>query len=157
MILLVPYFLFTSGLIFEITGQTLVNTIDTPYSFSLTGRRLNLTLSYRLQDGAAAHWLAEHSKAGLPAYEDDLTWAILQLQGFSGYLGQYNRDEKPLPPAYLFFSSANNAGDLLAFTKRGYPGQREYMALTALPVLSQVVGSGQRIYDNGGARAVIIE
>lgn len=156
-VILVPYFLFTSGLVFEATGQMLVDKVDTPYSFALTGHRLNLTLSYRLQDGAAARWLAEKAKPGLPAYQDALTWAMIQLQGFSGELRQFSRDEKPLPPAYLYFSSANTDEGLLAFTRRGSPGQREYLELSALPLLNEGVASGDRVYDNGGAQVVVIE
>jgi len=39
---LIPYFLFTSGIVFEVTEQPNVASITTPYNFSLSGNRIDL-------------------------------------------------------------------------------------------------------------------
>ncbi|MBT9151555.1 MAG: hypothetical protein DDT40_01751 [candidate division WS2 bacterium] len=55
--LMVPYFLFTSGLMFEITGQESLNTITMPYSIALSDHRIDLGGGFTKNDELVRDWI----------------------------------------------------------------------------------------------------
>jgi hypothetical protein len=56
--LLLVYFLFTSGLVFEAVGSEDVGRVDTPYSIALSGERTGILEMYTDGDADCARWLA---------------------------------------------------------------------------------------------------
>jgi len=63
--ILIPYFMFTSGLIFEATQQDDVSKVNIPYSLSLSATRVDVTGIYTKNDGIVRDWIVEHDKAPL--------------------------------------------------------------------------------------------
>jgi uncharacterized membrane protein len=81
---LIPYFLFTSGFVYEVTGQKVTDKIDTPYSIALSSYRLDLAGVFNLQDGAAAQWLAQSVDAESKVYTDSHTQKLLDFYELPG-------------------------------------------------------------------------
>jgi len=66
--ILIPYFLFTSGAVFEITKVDSLTTITLPYSHSLSAARLDSTALFTDNDIAARDWVKANGK--FPIYGD---------------------------------------------------------------------------------------
>ncbi|KKM14935.1 hypothetical protein LCGC14_1701100, partial [marine sediment metagenome] len=56
-IILVPYLLFTSGLVFEASKSNITHFLDMPYSFALSAERTGVARLYKSDDLAAIEWL----------------------------------------------------------------------------------------------------
>lgn len=65
---LIPYFAFTSGAVFELTGVSEVNTITIPYSHALSAIRLDTTAVFTDSDIRARDWVEKNEK--FPVYGD---------------------------------------------------------------------------------------
>lgn len=76
--LLIIYFVFTSGLVFEITKSNTVASLETPYSLALSGDRLGLVGIYSQDDIKCARWLAEESNPNLMIAADYNGLSLLQ-------------------------------------------------------------------------------
>lgn len=78
--LLLNYFLFTSGLVFEASGSTNVGGVDMPYSIALSGERTGILEMYSKGDVSCAKWLATSpvcSGSHIPLYVDYNAAALL--------------------------------------------------------------------------------
>lgn len=58
-VLLLAYFLFTSGLVFEAVGSETIDKVDMPYSVALSDDRIGVLEVANEDDVACARWLAE--------------------------------------------------------------------------------------------------
>ncbi len=56
LLLIVPYFLFTSGLIFEVTKQPNISNGELPYSFALSSNRIEVIAKFTDNDYAVMEW-----------------------------------------------------------------------------------------------------
>jgi len=150
---LAPYFIITSGLTFEITGQSTISSVDLPYSYALSSHRVNLTGIFNESDSAAASWLvtgaAEHSNV----FTDLHTREIILHHDYRSMLQitYIKREDNDMRDGYYLFSSWNISKNELAFTSAGKPGMREYVSIGGIPGLGPILKSGDRIYVNGGA------
>lgn len=63
--LLVPYFLFTSGVVFSAEHKTNNSTVDIPYSIALSHSRLDVTAMGTKDDDKAVRWIAQNLGAHL--------------------------------------------------------------------------------------------
>lgn len=59
-LVLVVYFVFTSGLVFEISKSETIDHIDVPYSVALSAERTGVTGTYSENDVKAAEWIRDH-------------------------------------------------------------------------------------------------
>jgi len=111
--LLVIYYIFTSGLVFEITKSNSIAKFDTPYSVGLSAERTGVYSIYTKDDVKAAEWLVTNSDNGTMIVGDYNGWHLV-----ASYLGigtrmreegeRYNRTFDELPPeAYIFVTSWN--------------------------------------------------
>jgi len=64
-ILLIVYFLFTSGFVFEMTNTQMDGTFDTPFSIALSGERTGVVGIFSEDDIAVAEWLVNDSDKSL--------------------------------------------------------------------------------------------
>jgi uncharacterized membrane protein len=156
-VIFVPYFIFTSGIIYEVTGQQVTDRVDAPYSFALSNNRLNLTGIFNEQDEAAAEWLC--SKSGgttLNIYADANSYKMLLMPGCSvNWI--YIPIRENLPSAsYLYLTSWNNEKNSIAFSQSGKPGLRSFYNLTDVPATIQATNYGDKIYSNGGPAILIL-
>lgn len=156
--ILLIYFIFTSGLVFELSGKSDTNAVDTPYSFALSSNRLDLTGIFNYRDGAAARWLSQHACDNSTVYTDAHTWKIIMFEDDLQRLRavELNSQENEFQGGYIYFSTWNIERDEMAFTNAGRPGLREHLKASEVPGLGEALERSNRIYVNGGGEIWVI-
>jgi len=157
-IVLIPYFMLTSGLVYEVTGQDVTDKIDTPYSIALSSYRLDLSGVFCRQDGLAASWISQNSDDKTVLSTDQHTYRIVQFHGFRGAIGGISLDASPLAASdYIYLTRWNVEKNELAFA--WYPGLtklnaglRRHYSFKDIPGLIDAVNARDIIYNNDGAR-----
>jgi uncharacterized membrane protein len=76
--IMLVYFLFTSGLIYEITQSNIIEKVDMPYSYALSYERTGIVGVYNQDDINCAVWLAYESNQELPIVNDMNTLRLMQ-------------------------------------------------------------------------------
>lgn len=152
LVVLVPYFIFTSGVVFELTGQQDLNKVDSPYSIALSSHRLDIMGVFNLRDSAAVTWIAGEGDKDTPVYADDHALKLFSLYDYPCKLMHFTFPEMPAAPSYIFFTSWNNGKDELAFASMGKPGMRDHVRINDIPGLANVLDASNTVYVNGGAR-----
>jgi uncharacterized membrane protein len=173
---LIPYFLLTSGFIYEVTGMQVTDKIETPYSIALSSYRLDLAGVFYWRDGAAAEWLARRAGSETNVYGDSETGKLLIFSSFPGAtihlppdVSKTQKDSdrdlhgyaawlihpqeyasEPLADAYLYFSAWNIQKKEVTFNIR--PGLRRHLSFDDIPGLTRTIDNKNRIYNNGGAQ-----
>jgi uncharacterized membrane protein len=84
-ILLIPYLLFTTGVIFEATQETDLSKINVPYSIALSNNRVNMIGTYTENDLDARDWAIQQEYSILMADINGML-AISQVQSPFTYL-----------------------------------------------------------------------
>jgi len=156
LVLLVPYFLFTSGLIYEITGQRVTNVADTPYSIALSSYRLDLAGIMNEQDDAAARWLSERSSPQSQSSADVHACRAFLVNGYPGQLAVFQQDTTALK-GYVFLSAWNTYKNEVSFASTGRPGLRDIVEITGYPVLSCMLSQSNIVFRNGGPAIYSLE
>ncbi|MCX5997094.1 MAG: DUF2206 domain-containing protein [Chloroflexi bacterium] len=155
-IVLVPYFIFCSGLVFELTGQKVTDRIDTPYSNALSRYRLDLTGSFSARDGAAAHWLSTQTTDSSSLFTDHHAGLILQFNSVPGRRLTLEPSTVSLPSnSYIFLTAWNTSS--MALTYATAPGLRTYINLNEIPLFNEFRDNMYRIYCDGGAQVFLVE
>jgi uncharacterized membrane protein len=157
-LLILPYFIFTSGLVFEFSGQSDTNVIDTPYSIALSSNRLDLTGIFNSRDGAAALWLSRSAADNSTVYTDVHARKMILYQDYPPHLSisEFKRKDMRLEDGYVLLTTWNVNRDELAFHNTGRPGMREHLGVEAVPGLANALHNSNRIYANGGSMVYII-
>ena len=148
---LIPYFLFSSGFIFEVTGSyQLIDTRSIPSSSSLSYGKID-TGHYTEKEVAAAQWLGQTAPKDAKVYADvgmgiDLVtlwfYKHKQTSGFP-YWGEYMSAE-----AYIYLRSWNiEHGELVV-----EPSRR--ISLEEPTGLSEALQARNIVYNNGGAQVL---
>ncbi len=149
--ILIPYFLFTSGFIYEVTGQKVTAKVDTPFSIAFSIYRLDLAGVFYQQDGAAARWLSKSASNEVNVYVDSHSVKLLTFYEFPGKLQVLPRDASEFKrDSYIYFTAWNTAANEVTYSGRG-PGLRQYVSLDDIPGLKEAIESKNRVYNNGGA------
>ncbi len=155
---LIPYFLFTSGFIYEVTGQEVTDKIDTPYSIALSSYRLDLAGVFYWQDDAAAQWLTQHASDETKVYTDHQAFRPLAVHEFPGQIVGLPLDASKLSEdSYFYFSTWNMSKGELTFGVSQRPGVsisglRQSISFAEVPGLITAMEGKNRIYNNGGAQ-----
>jgi len=159
---LIPYFLFTSGFIYEVTGQDVTDRIDTPYSIALSSYRVNLTSIFYWQDGAAARWLTQRADTDTKVYMDMHSGSLLWLYDFPGKSIALSQDASKLKEdSYIYFTAWNTDKREITFAAgpglrmQVGPGLRMQVGFDDIPGFSKAVDDKNKIYDNGGAQILV--
>ena len=155
---LIPYFLLTSGLVYEVTGLDITDNIDTPYSIALSSYRLDLSGIFYPQDGIAASWFSRHSDEKTSLATDQHSHRIIQMHSYRGSLSAiYLVDDSLAADSYIYLTRWNVAKNELAFAM--YPGLvktnaglRKHLSLGEIHWLQAAIDEKDLIYNNGGAR-----
>lgn len=150
LIMLIPYFLFTSGLVYEITGQDITDKVDNPYSIALSSHRLDLAGVASQNDYSAAGWLSEKTSPLTKTYIDANAWKMLALNEYAGHLSYFQKNGMLDPADYIFFLSNNAQNSEVSFANSGKPGLRDIVKLNDYPALTEMIVDSNRIYSNGG-------
>lgn len=147
---IVVYFIFTSGLVFEVTKSEAINRVDTPYSASLSAKRTGVYATYTEDDLKAVKWLVSQKEQS-PIVSDYngglLVAAYIGLDRIRAEGLRYNINFTKIPDkAYIYLTSWNTETgkflDAVAHV-RGGAGLRE---CKDLPVLNYKV-----VYQSGNA------
>lgn len=151
LIILVPYFIFTSGIIFEAAGREDNNKVDIPFSIALSSYRLDLVGILNRQDVAAAGWLVAETKNDINIYADYHAAKVILL------LTQ-QIEPRPIPvnggfnnPCYIYFTAWNNINNQISFAEAAKPGLSIHLKTQDIPGLVEALSKSSRIYTNGGA------
>ncbi|MBM3175509.1 MAG: DUF2206 domain-containing protein [Chloroflexi bacterium] len=150
---LIPYFFFTSGVIFEVSKHQVTDRIDIPYSIALSSYRIDLAGVFNQQDGAAAQWLSLNVPHNSKIYVDDHTSQLLKFYGINKeQITHYPQDSDKLQDAsYAFLSSWNVSKGELTFAVG--PGLRRHTKTEDLPGLRDAEHMNQ-LYCNGSAKVL---
>jgi uncharacterized membrane protein len=108
--ILLLYFVFTSGLVYEITASNTTDKFIVPYSAALSGEHTGLIGIFTKDDVKCAEWLVSKSDESIPVFGDSNTWIFLR-----GYINQPTRTKVIYSPAdilksdhcYLFLRTWN--------------------------------------------------
>jgi len=154
LVVLIPYFLFTSGFVFEVTGHEVIDKIDSPYSIALSSHRVDVSGVFNWQDGAGADWLWQRLGDGDIAYADLHGWLLLgyenmpfsQIIGFPISVSEVSQD------SYIYFRTWNI--DMQEITYHtGIAGCRESVSFSEAGV-DDLIATRNRIYNNGGVQVL---
>lgn len=157
---LIPYFLFTSGFIYEVTGQEVTDRIDAPYSIALSSYRLDLAGVFYWQDGAVAQWLTQQAGDETKVYTDHQAFRSLEFYEFPGQIVGFPLDASKLSEdSYFYFSTWNMIKGELTFFVYQRPGVsisglRQSISFAEIPGLITAIEGRDRIYNNGGAQVL---
>lgn len=156
---LIPYFLFTSGFIYEVTGQKVTDRIDAPYSIALSSYRLDLAGVFYWQDGAAARWLTQHATYETKVYTDQQASKPFEFYEFPGGIVQLPLDGSELAESnYIYLSAWNTNKGELTFNviQKGQlvAGLRQSLSFAEIPGLITAIEGKNRIYNNSGAQVL---
>jgi len=152
-LVLVPYFLVSSGLAFEIIKQETADRIDAPYSIALSSYRLDLAGILNLQDGTAAKWLDQREDATV--LTDHHSRKIFSIFNSNTEFSDIPTDGV-YRPGYVYLSSWNNIKGEMSFATSGKPGLREHLKLYEITGLPVHLNNSDRIYINGGAAIYLL-
>jgi len=105
--LLIPYFIFTSGLVYEVAGSAGIANADIPSSVALSNHRIDLGGSLTHDDEVARDWVVGNAKS--PVYAD---WYgmlfVIERAGIEGVY-QIPEDISDVPSgSYIFLRTRNN-------------------------------------------------
>jgi uncharacterized membrane protein len=113
--LLLVYFVFTSGMVYEFRGDNITDKLIVPYSIALSGERTGLIGVYTEDDIRCAEWIADNG--AFPVAGDYNSSALLMGFGFpidiyrmSSGIVQENANGavgEPLDHCYIFITSWN--------------------------------------------------
>ena len=133
---LLVYFVFTSGLVFEATQSNILDKVDMPYSLALSGERTGIIDAYNKDDVACAEWLANESDQSISILTDVNTKRLLQghieriprlcyaedVVSVTTIHVPYTLWEVPDGDCYVFLSTWNiEHNELILYYDAGYP------------------------------------
>ena len=151
---LIPYFLFTSGFIFEVTGHEVIDKIDSPYSIALSSHRVDVGGVFNRQDGAGADWLWQRLDDEDTVYTD--LYGFLLLGYETGHRGQilcFPWDMSQVPEdSYIYFRTWNTTRQEITYAS-GITGCRESVSFSEAWI-DDLIKSRNRIYNNDGAQVL---
>jgi uncharacterized membrane protein len=150
--ILIPYFIFNSGAVFELSRNQTTHFINMPYSIALSSYRLDLNTVFTKQDVVAADWLSAVAKEDYhPLYAD-----IHGCQLFYTYQETRNTGELA-SSSYIYLRTWNARNKV--WTVGTVYAARQSISFDDLdlPWLRQALEKGDKIYDNGGAQILVVQ
>ena len=127
-LVLIIYFLFTSGLVFEVTKSSRISQIDTPYSVGLSADRTGVIATYAKSDVRAIEWLESNIQGDTMVVGDYNGWHLVSAyRGVKRVRADQARfnptfDNLPDKPAYIFVTDWNNRHGKYIDSLRGVRG-----------------------------------
>ena len=151
---LIPYFLFNTGFIFEMARSELYNVVDTPSSIALSNYRIDMKGS-NYREHVVNEWL--------PGVVDDKTQIYVDEYGkLQRSIALFRRMEV-FPPdvthipenSYIYLRTWNiDKNEIAIMIMRGELIKFGHVSFDALPELSRLISSKNLIYSNSGAQVL---
>ena len=155
-VVLIPYFLFNSGVVFELSRNRTTEFIDVPYSITLSSHRVDVNTVFTRQDLAAAHWLCRDTIGNTPVYTDHHGSKLFidQIE-FPCSAKEVNQNAGGIvAPGYFYLRSWNIGSGSLTFPT-GY-ATRQSIEFSNLSWFTPVMKDSGRIYNSGGSQILIL-
>jgi uncharacterized membrane protein len=156
---LIPYFIFNSGVVFELSRSQTIYFIDMPYSIALSSYQVDVTTTFTKQDTAAADWLATRVAKDYAIFVDYHSDKLFNWQRGFRYQGYRFQAFKPprsegiSPPAYIYLRTWNTQKEALTYST-DY-GARQSISFDDLPWFRKVLEKSNKIYDNNSAQVLL--
>jgi uncharacterized membrane protein len=151
---LIPYFLFNTGFIFEVARSELYNVVDTPSSNALSSYRLDMiTCNYR--ENAVVEWIPDVVDKKLPIYGDRYGYLSVRFTLYQ-QSRMFPGDAAKIPEdAYIFLRTWNiDKNEVVVLIAHGEHIRFKHISIDDLPGLSRVIAGKNLIYNNGGAQVL---
>jgi uncharacterized membrane protein len=152
--IMIPYFIFNSGVVFELSRSQTTQFINMPYSIALSSYRVDITDRYTRQDIAAVDWLSTVAEADYIIYTDHhgarLPGNTIELHDRAQQLLPMKGAKQISSPSYIYLRTWNTAKKMLTFGT-GY-ATRQSISFDDLPWFMQAIEKSGRIYNNGSAQ-----
>jgi uncharacterized membrane protein len=150
---LIPYFLFNTGFIFEAAKSEQYNVVDTPSSETLSSYRMDMKSCNR-REYMANEWLTDVIDDKSPIYAD--TYGALQHSiHFLGFRSLPFDIKKMQGNAYIYLRTWNIERREMVFVMiHGEHIWFEHKSFDNLPGLSELINRQNLVYDNGGAQVL---
>lgn len=155
---LIPYFIFNSGAVFELSRSQTTYFTNMPYSIALSSYRVDVTTTFTKQDTVAADWIVTTGKEDYPVYVDHHTDKLFKWQhGFKwrkeGPSIYMRGAERIYHSGYIYFGTWNTQKRVLTYST--YYGARQSVSFDDLPWLMQALEKSDKIYNNGSAQVLL--
>ncbi len=152
--LIIPYYLFTSGFIFEATQQTDIGRVNMPYAISLSNHRIDMIGVFTSNDIAVRDWVFDNELGWV--YADTHSYLLL---GERVIMDPYYPLSKALSTGefegegYIFLSERNNQSQIITLRPNEYEptaGMRVSYSYDELG-MDKFFAEGKIIYQQGDA------
>jgi uncharacterized membrane protein len=150
---LIPYFLFTSGFVFEVAKSEVTDVVDIPYSIALSSYRVDIAGVFNRRDGAGADWLVQRLGDEHIIYADVHSNKLLgDRTELRGRRIKFPENMGELPPdSYIYFRTWNiDKQEITFWTDIGLRRPVSFDKIGLTPIIE----ARNRIYDNGGAQVL---
>ena len=158
--LIIPYFLFTSGFIFEATQQTDISKVNMPYSISLSDHRVDMAAVFTDNDLDVLNWANDNIDGWVYADTHNILFfsEVRYLKPY-WYLVRALRTGDFSGGKHIFLSEKNNRGNFVTwrpeeweqgFCREPTSGLRVSMSYEEVG-LDKIIEEGEIIYRQGDA------
>lgn len=152
--LIIPYFAFTSGAMFELSKASDISKIDMPYSVPLSNYRVDMTGVFTENDMKVRDWAVKNNLV-IDMYADTHSQLLLWEKAYTYWrdlrealnTGEFNTGD------YIFLSERNNQDKtiILRPTTGGSSTGRRTISTYSECGLDKVIARGTIVYQQGGA------
>jgi uncharacterized membrane protein len=150
--LIIPYFIFTSGSIFELSGSSDISKIDIPYSIPLSNYRVDLVGVFTENDMAVRDWAVEN-KLVADMYADTHAQLLLWEKAYTYWrdLREALRTGEFKTGNYIFLSERNNESQTIILRPEtgGSATGRRVAYTYAECGMDKVIANGEIVYQVG--------
>ncbi|MBC8276536.1 MAG: DUF2206 domain-containing protein, partial [Chloroflexi bacterium] len=156
LVVLIPYFIFNSGVVFELSRSQTTHFINIPYSIALSSHRVEITDCPTRQDIASKDWLSTVAGADYLIYLDHhsrLIGTTIELFDQIQDLRLGQGAKQISSPSYIYLRTRNTQKKALTFGT-SYAA-RQSISFDDLPWFVQAMEKSDRIYNNGGAEILL--
>ncbi len=149
---LIPYFLFNTGFVFEITKTETRG--EFPASEVLSHYRLD-TYDFNQMEAAGAQWLSTVSDDRFKIYADVYGGIVINSQLY-GRAKTFPADIEKVPQnSYIYLRTWNIDRQEVVIGVQHQPGILKHVSLEDKPALLDIIDSGNKIYANGGSQVFV--
>lgn len=149
-LLLIPYWAFSSGLVFEATQIDNIATMHMPYSIAMANHRLDLGGSLTADDANVRQYIIEHK--AYPVYGDFYTAEFMTDTTPASNLvvtrAQMPLSEQNIGTSYIFVRARNTTDDVWVLWNG--VGTREHVRLSETVIAKEIAGR-EVVYQSGDA------
>jgi len=159
----IPYFIFNSGIVFELGKMEMKGFIDVPYSVALSGHRVDIATVFDEEDVEAVNWLKERTGGvfGKSVLYSDAHGVRLLIQKFGLLINpelvvggnlkagraQSLEGMEVGDNGYIFLRKWNVQNDMI--TVQAEYASRMSFDISHFPVAQEKIRTGEVIFDNG--------